>query len=104
MLKVISIGMHTCILLCIHMQVNEKRKEADKQLFKTCPPEHLKKHLPFKYTVTNRNAYYLKTLCQKGYVIIYSTRRKIPLFTAERLDGAVLKAHVRNFFVYLIKQ
>ena len=52
--------------------------------------------MPFDYddraAVTNINN--LKRLCQDGYVIRYSTERRTPLFTAERLDGTVLSTQV----------
>ena len=54
--------------------------------------KELKEHMPFNFDdrETTDNGY-LKTLCQDGYIIRYSTRRKTPLFTAERLDGTVKK-------------
>ena len=67
--------------------------------FNNCPDLHLEQHLPFAYDDTNavadiRN---LKTVCQDGYVIRYSTERRTPLYTAERLDGAVMRTPVRIF-------
>ena len=48
--------------------------------------------MPFKYDDSQaEETRHLKTLCQDGYMIRYSTRRKTPLFTAERMDGTVLK-------------
>ena len=34
----------------------------------------------------------VKTIALDGYIIVYSTNRKIPLFTAERIDGTSLDA------------
>ena len=81
---------------------------ADDQLtkdFKDCPSSHVKQHLPFDYDDRNavtddRNAETdvskLKTLCQDGYIIRYSTERRTPLFTAQRMNGAVRKAAIAS--------
>ena len=82
--------------------------EADNHLktyFTTCPTDHVKQHLPFDFN--DRNAVTdiknLKTLCQDGYIIRYSTERRTPLFTAERLflSTTVRKFHYTYMYMYL---
>ena len=94
------------LVSCMHSMYSQNRRRADNRLenkYKICPLKHLEQHLPFKYDASSTtDANNLKGLCQDGYIIIYSTRRKTPLFTAERLDGVVLKAAVRKFFIHTI--
>ena len=53
--------------------------------------------MPFMFDDKNtEDANHLKDLCQGGYVIRYSTRRRTPLFTAERLNGAILSSVPQN--------
>ena len=63
----------------------QEKDQAKSRLFSTCKDEHLNEHLPFEYDVSNtKDVNSLKKLCQDGYIILYSNRRRTPLFTAER--------------------
>ena len=95
----------SCISVTSH--VLQKLKADDRLIkeFSNCPISYQELFMPFKYDdslADNENGKYLKTLCQDGYMNRYSTRRKTPLFTAERMDGSVLKAlkeSVRNYII-----
>ena len=76
-------------MCCLFLQ-----NEADERLtndFKDCKKKELTEHMPFTIDDSKTtDANYLRDLCQDGYVIRYSTKRRTPLFTAERLDGPTL--------------
>ena len=44
----------------------------------------------------------LLALCQHFYVICYSTVRKTPLFTGERLIGTLINRRVRKVFIKIV--
>ena len=52
----------------------------------------MEEHLPFKYddSKISKQAQ-LETLPQDGYITRYSKKRQIPLFTAQKLNGLLLK-------------
>ena len=70
--------------------------------FKDCTNlNELKEHMPFDFEDRVTKDKQLKTLCQDGYIIRYSISRRTPLFTAERLDGTVLKSQrVKKVILY----
>ena len=82
------------------MCVIQDKQQADDRLtnnFSKCSEQHLDNHLPFKYDDSKaERKQHLIDLCQDGYIIRYSTRRLTPLFTAQRLNGSLLKAAREN--------
>ena len=81
----------------------QERQNANERLtehYKSCTKEDLRQHLPFEYDDSmSESASNIKTLCQDGYIIRYSTKRRTPLFTAQRFNGLDYKAarlSVRN--------
>ena len=78
----------------------QDKTAADDQLtkdFKVCLPSHVEKHLPFKYDDSKaENKQYLKDLCQDGYVIRYSTRRRTPLFIFVHKCTVILSCHTQH--------
>ena len=91
--SIVVVTSTTVSAFCSLQENNQTIAIAKSRLFLKCTSKHLKEHLPCKCVVrkTNKDFKSWKTLCQDGYVILYSTRRKTPLFTAERLDGLALE-------------
>ena len=59
----------------------------------------MERHMPFKYDDSHEED--VITLVQRGFITRYSKRRKTPIFTAQKLDGAaykLLKDDVMNLF------
>lgn len=53
----------------------------------------LKTHMPIAYDYSKAEEQKnIVKIALDGYIVVYSTNRKIPLFTAERLDGNSLDA------------
>ena len=97
--SIVVVTSTTVSAFCSLQEIDPKSR-----LFSKCPDGHFEEHLPFKYDVSKTKDFNsLKTLCQDGYVILYSTRRKTPLFTAERLDGPAFKKAmpVRKFITFV---
>ena len=54
-------------------------------------------HMPFKFDDSKaEKAGDTEMLLQEGFINHYSKKRKTPVFTAQRLDGKILKATVSN--------
>ena len=51
----------------------------------------LQYHLPFQVNDKRISKDGLSTLVQNGYIIRYSKRRQTPVFTAQKLNGKLLK-------------
>ena len=63
----------------------------------------MKKHMPIDYDYSKaEDQQNVKTIALDGYIIVYSTKRKVPLFTAERLDGKSLNG-IKNVSNYMYR-
>ena len=62
----------------------------------------LQYHLPFKYDDKRISKDGLSTLVQNGYIIRYSKRRQTPAFTAQKLDGKLLKQMIAKVYIIII--
>ena len=86
-----------CIKLLPNFILLQTRQEANDRLeyqYSSCKKGHVEEQLPFKFDDSRTKEANIMTLCQDGYIIRYSTERKTPLFTAQRMDGAVRNAAI----------
>ena len=59
-------------------------------------------HLPFKYDDKRISKDgLLSTLVQNGYIIRYSKRQQTPVFTAQKLDGKLLKQMIAKVYIII---
>ena len=82
------------MLTCISCVLQKQNQSNDR--LTNYPSNCSDTYLPFKYDDSKAENGSLKDLCQDGYIIHYSTRRRTPLFTAQRLNGSLLKAVREN--------